>query len=131
MFHRHLKKGYSCTVVLRRQSIHLPTTCSFSLKVCMTRTLPIGERNLKNETERFSEWTENGTKTVSLGSNSIEICVSSCSPLVVSINHFENFNHLSYPQGNQRKDVSFSLGEDVKGDVMSFLIISSIVATVS
>lgn len=52
--------------------------------------------------------------TVSLVSKLDETCVSSCSPLAVSINHFENFSHLSYPQGNQKKEVSFSLDENCK-----------------
>lgn len=57
---------------------------------------------------------------MSLVSKLDEPCVSSCFSLVVSINHFENFSHLSYPQGNQRKDVSSSLGGIFKGEVMSF-----------
>lgn len=66
-------------------------------------------------------------QTRSLVSKLDGTCVSSCSPLVVSINRFENFNYLSYPQGNQRKDISFSLDENFKGEVIFLLIISSVV----
>lgn len=52
---------------------------------------------------------------VSLVSKLNETCVSSCSPLAVSINHFENFSHLSYSQENkEKKEVSFSLDENYK-----------------
>lgn len=66
---------------------------------------------------------------MSLLSTLDETCVS-LSPKVFSMSHSENFNHLSYPQGNQRKDVSFSWGENFK-EVMSLFRRSSAVAVVT
>lgn len=112
-----------------RQSTHLPVTSSFSLKVCVARILQIEEKDPKNQKGIFSDSMGNGTKTMRLVASWIKP-VSSCSPLVVSINHFEIFNHLFYPQGNKRRGLSSSLGENFKETLCPSLRISPVVAAV-
>lgn len=67
----------------------------------------------------FSDWTRNETKTMSPVSKLDKIYVSSCSSLVLSINHFENLSHLICPQKNKGKRVHSSLDENFQREVMS------------
>lgn len=60
-----------------RQSTHL-RTISFSLKVCVARTLQIEGEDSKNEKGRFSDWMESGIKTMSLVASWIKPVPSCC-----------------------------------------------------
>ena len=117
-FHRYLNRGYSCTVVLRNIVNSLTYHLIF-LFISQRGSQSPNRREKILRVKKGDSLIESGTKIRSLVNKLDETSVSSCSLLVVSVNHFESFNHLSYPQRNQRNDVSSFQGKNFIGEVRS------------